>query len=132
MIVVDACAWVDYFLEALPPDVEGALTSDDLVGPPHVDWEVGSALLRRERTVGLGITTAKALIVGFVQLPFERVRHPADIEGAFDFMNNASFHDAIYLALARRLNSPVMTSDKGMIDAARIGGVDVIDARPDE
>lgn len=129
MIVVDASVWVDRLTGTLDDRWRTMLTSADPIGPPHVDFEVGSALLRMERHQQLDSGVAHTLIKAFAARPFERLRHAEDPVAAYRFLNNAHFADAIYLAMATRLECPVITSDKGMIKAARINRVDVVDAR---
>lgn len=128
MIVVDATAWIAYLVQKLPDDLAGALhnAEDELVAPPHVDFEVGSALRRMERQGRIDLGDARTLIAAFGRLPLSRLREPQDAVHALSFTDHATYADAWYLALADRLRAPIMTTDRGMITAARIHQIAVI------
>lgn len=129
MIVVDAQAWVDRLVGVLA-DEHRLMLRGEVTSPAHVDFEVGSALRRMERDQRLGAgVTARELVAVQVAIPFERGQEGADLVVGFDLLSNAGYADAVYLAMAKRLACPVMTSDKGMIEAARINEIDVIDTR---
>jgi predicted nucleic acid-binding protein len=128
VIVADANAWVNYLIGALDEvHVLQLLNTESVTGPPHVDFEVGSALIRHERHGLLGEVPARDLMEAFTAMPFDRIRHADDLTAAFDLLNNATYADAIYVAMAKRLSCPIMTGDKGMIECARIAAVDIID-----
>ena len=126
MIVVDATIWVDNLRGVLPGGCSQRIVAEGCASPPHVDFEVGAALLRLERRGELGNGSARVLIDLFRDHPVDRVFHRDDALTALDMTANASYADAWYLALAERLGSPVMTTDRGMAEAARILGVDLI------
>lgn len=129
MIVVDATVWVDRLLGVLPDDLSSQIRDEGAISPPHVDFEVGGALLRLERRGKLSRGAARELIAAFSVHPVERVRHSADAVGAAVLMDNATYADAWYIAMAQRLGLGIMTLDGGMKEAARIHGIDVIGAR---
>lgn len=128
MIVVDASAWVNRLVGRMPHSLRQQLDAESCVSPPHVDFEVGSAVLRMERRGALASGEARRLIDRFSRNPVERVHQAIDATEAVDLLNNASYADAWYLALARRLGCSLMTSDAGMKTAASLHGVRVIDA----
>lgn len=129
MIVVDAHTWVERLTMTLSDDHRGLLAGD-VVSPAHTDFEVGSALLRMSRK---GVLTVSPwdLIRAHQAMPFDRVHHHGDLVEAQAFADNARYADAIYLAMAKRLDCPVMSGDGNMIDAARIASVKCIDTRED-
>lgn len=130
MIVVDAQTWVDNVTGALAQHHRHVLDNDDVASPAHVDFEVGSALRRMERHQRLGgDVTARDLFAVHARAPFDRSHERSDLVVAFDVMDNARYGDAIYLAMAKRLDCPLMTGDGGMVEAARINAIDVIDTR---
>lgn len=130
MIVVNACVWVASLTGGLSPEMEDFLDESSPVSPAHVDVEVGSALTRLERRGTLNASTpARLLLEEFLAIPFARIYEAADLGAALDFINNAHYADAVYLAMAKRLNCPVMSVDSGVIDAGRIGRIEVVDAR---
>ncbi|MGH8774713.1 MAG: type II toxin-antitoxin system VapC family toxin [Jiangellaceae bacterium] len=134
MIVVDATAWIAYLVQRLPVDLTAVLNDkpDDLVAPPHVDFEVGSALRRMERQSQIDVGAARSFITAFSRLPLRRLRAPDDAVHALWFTENATYADAWYLALADRLGAAIMTTDTGMIAAARIKKIAVVERNHQE
>ncbi|MGI5222916.1 type II toxin-antitoxin system VapC family toxin [Nocardia sp. CA-290969] len=128
MIVVDATVWVDLLRGALPAGYAERIRIAGCVAPPHVDFEVGSALIRLARRGALEFDQARALIAAFSTHPVERIREPADSAGAMALIDNSTYADAWYIALAQRLSYPLMTLDDGMQKAARMHGVEVVGA----
>ena len=124
-IVADASVWVHYLIGALDDEERITLLDSDPVSPPHVDFEVGSALLRQERRGHLDAGAARALMGEFSAMPFRRQRHADDFGDALDLIDNATYADALYVTMARRLHLPLLTSDAGMAECARIAEVDV-------
>lgn len=64
----------------------------------------------------------------FTTHPVERIREPIDAQTAVGLIDNATYADAWYIALAQRLGYPLMTLDDGMQKAARIHGVELVGA----
>lgn len=127
MIVVDATIWVDLLCNTLDGD-PSVLLADECVSPVHVGFEVGNALLRAERHGVIPAGVAGVAIDHFTRLPIERVYHADDARNALAFLDNATYADAWYLALAERLACPILTSDKGMAATARIHDIAVVGA----
>lgn len=130
MIVVDATVWVDKLRRVLPDEFNQRILTEGCASPPHVDFEVGAALLRLERRGDLDSGQARELIDAFADHPVERARHRDDGVRAVGLTSNATYAGAWYVALAKRLGCPVMTSDAGLAEAARIGGVEVVVVNP--
>lgn len=127
MIVVDATVWVERLLGRLDDDLAAYVESGEATSPPHVDFEVGSALVRMWRRGDLDGDRLTELVAGFMVLPFDRMRDPADAAGAVAVAHNATYADAWYVVMAKRLGCPLLTLDAGMREAARIhGGVALI------
>ncbi|MEV0360426.1 type II toxin-antitoxin system VapC family toxin [Nocardia sp. NPDC050697] len=126
MIVVDASVWVDLLRGILQPGYAERIRIAGCVAPPHVDFEVGSALVRLARRGALEVEQAHGLIAAFSTHPVERIREPRDSIAALELIDNATYADAWYIALAQRLAYPLMTLDDGMQKAARIHGVEVV------
>lgn len=127
MIVIDATVWVDNLRGALPDALAEGIRAGGCVSPAHVDFEVGSALIRLERRGDLKTGHARVLIEQFSRHPVERVRQPVDAVQAVDILDNSTYADAWYIALAKRLGCSLMTTDSGMKESARIQSVSVID-----
>lgn len=70
---------------------------------------------------------ARLLIEQFSRHPVERIGQAQDVVRATGLLDNASYADALYLALAERLNCPLLTSDAGMKAAARAASIAVVD-----
>ncbi|MFC4125636.1 type II toxin-antitoxin system VapC family toxin [Nocardia rhizosphaerae] len=128
MIVVDATVWVDLLRGHLPSTYADRIGIAGCIAPPHVDFEVGSALIRLERRGDLEPGQAAVLIAAFSSHPVERVREPEDATEALTVLNNATYADAWYVAMAKRREYALMTLDEGMKEAARIHGVDLVGA----
>jgi predicted nucleic acid-binding protein len=128
VIVVDASVWVDLLRGVLPPGYADRIRIAGCVSPPHVDFEVGSALIRLARRGELEFDQAHALIGAFSNHPVERIREPVDSIASVRLVDNTTYADAWYIALAQRLAYPLMTLDDGMQKAARIHGVEVVGA----
>lgn len=126
MIVVDATVWVDLLRGELDDLLQESVVGDLCVAPPHVDFEVGSALIRAERRDLLPEGAATRLIRAFVATPCHREFDRTDPVRALRFRDNATYADAWYLAMASRLSCPVVTIDSGMVAAASAHDIDVI------
>lgn len=126
MIVVDATVWVDALRGLLPDDLAAIIRSEGCASPAHVDFEVGSALIRLGRRGELTRHQARELIGAFARHPVERVYDASDAQHAAELLDNATFADAWYLALAARLDIPLLTLDEGMRVAANIQGVAIV------
>lgn len=132
MIVVDASVWVDLLRGLLAEPARDVLREHECVAPPHVDFEVGNALLRAaSREEGSSTDAARRAIELFSRTPLRRVWATGDGAAAVAHLHNVTYADGWYLALAARLDCSLMTKDRGMIEAGRIAGIDMIDARDD-
>lgn len=128
-MVIDASTWVDYLAWNLaePGILDAAIDAGECAGPPHVDFEVGSALLRMERAGVIAGNSAEALITAFSRLPISRLYAAPDALAAIPISHNARYADAWYVALAHRLHCSLITNDSGMATAARMRDVHVIE-----
>lgn len=130
MIVVDASTWVDFLTGRVPDQYRRQILQEDPASPPHVDFEVGSALARLQRRELLPPGAAKALVREFSLMPFRRERVAEDQVRAFDVLDNATYADALYIALAVRLQCRLLTRDSGMAECARLVGVETAQTSP--
>lgn len=126
MIVVDASVWVDLLRGRLPTAIEDRLLGDLCIAPPHVDFEVGSALVRAERRDVIPEGAAGRLIDAFTSTPCRREYDATDPVRALRYRDNATYADAWYLAMASRVTCPVVTTDSGMATAAAAHGIEAI------
>ncbi len=129
MIVVDASVAALWFLPQALSDRAGELLASDeeLVGPPLLRLEVGSAVLRAMRR--REITTEEARHAVEVMLPAAVRFAPGVEESEEPFLIaqefGGSIYDAVYVALARPLQAPLSTNDRELAKIARTAGVAV-------
>jgi predicted nucleic acid-binding protein len=118
MIVIDASAAVDLLLENEPwaGSVEGRLRLDPggVAAPYLLDAEVGQVL--RRFVTGGRVTEARArqALQDLRDLPLARYPHEPLLGRAFDLRANATFYDALYLALAEQLGATLLTRDDAL------------------
>lgn len=118
MIVVDASLVVDFLLG---PGTPGSATlaerwvAQELVTAPYlVDVEAGQAIRRVVRSGALHEAEALELLDDLARLPIWRWPHEELLTRAFDFRDNVTMYDGIYLALAELLRVPLLTGDAGL------------------
>jgi predicted nucleic acid-binding protein len=79
---------------------------------PHlVDAEVGHVLRRSVQRGELAEAVAREALVDLADLPLRRAGHRGLLARAWELHENVSFYDALYVALAERLDLPVLTLD---------------------
>jgi predicted nucleic acid-binding protein len=127
MIVLDASAAIDLLLNS---PLSGARIArrvaaerTGIIAPYLIDAEVGQVLRRFLLAQEISVQRARAAITDFAQLPIARYPHVPLLERAFALRANASFYDALYLALAEAVDAPLITCDGGL---ARIPGVKAV------
>lgn len=124
--VVDASAWVECLL--LGTGAETLLDGTAHVVPTHCDVEVASGLLRTARS--RRVPDARAAVTepfrAFLRLPLVRVWEGALAVRAWDLLDNLSYPDAAYVALALETGLDLVTQDSGMATGAQIHGVPVV------
>lgn len=120
MPVVDASVLVEYLAggEHAEQAREGMLGPGEALWAPHlVDAEVGhvlrAAVIRRELKPG----RARVALRDLAALPLRRAAHVGLLERAWALRSELSFYDAVYVALAERLDMPFVTLD-GRIEGA--------------
>lgn len=115
MPVVDASVLVDYLAggehaESSRGRVVGA--PEPLWAPHLVDAEVGHVLRRAVMAGELRHTTARAALEDLSDMPLRRAGHAGLLQRAWKLRTNVSFYDALYLALAERLDMALVTLDR--------------------
>ncbi|HSA81530.1 MAG TPA: type II toxin-antitoxin system VapC family toxin [Geminicoccaceae bacterium] len=91
-----------------------------LAAPHLLDAEVGHLLRRNVLTGVASLARARIALETFLALPIERYPHATLLPRAFELRDNATFYDALYLALAEALAAPLLTRDRRL---ARIPGI---------
>ena len=120
MPVVDASVLVEYLAGAEHADAVRAqlrATSDGLWAPHLVDAEVGHVLRRAVLAGELRASTAHAALEDLAALPLRRTGHVGLLERVWALRRNLSFYDGLYVALAERLDLPLMTLDARLANA---------------
>lgn len=87
---------------------------------PHlIDAEVGHSLRRLVMTGKLQADDAAAALRDLALLPLRRIVHTGLLDRAWELRHNLSFYDGLYVALAERLEVPLLTLDGRLAKAAR-------------
>jgi predicted nucleic acid-binding protein len=85
---------------------------------PHlIDAEVGHSLRRRVAARQLDADDALEAIDDLIRLPLRRIAHRDLLDRAWALRDNLSFYDALYIALAERLEFPLLTLDDRLTNA---------------
>ncbi|MBI4260924.1 MAG: type II toxin-antitoxin system VapC family toxin [Actinobacteria bacterium] len=129
MIVLDANVVVDLLLEG--PGAAGAARAIEEHGAeawaPHlVDAEVGQVVRRFALSGLIPPERAGRAMRDLAAMPMLRVDHRPILASAFDMRERLTFYDALYLALAARLDAPLLTGDGAVAEVAEFFGVDVV------
>jgi predicted nucleic acid-binding protein len=127
--VVDASVVVDWVAPDADPDGPAmrallglAERSERLVAPRLLMEEVANALLtgvRRGRWDGVAADHAFA---DLRDLPVDLIDTPPDLDQAWELARRYDEHpiyDLVYLALARRLSTTLLTADRRLVDRLR-------------
>ena len=99
----------------------------DLVAPPSLHWELGNALAAQIRRRRLTLDQAEHLLRLYQRIPiqFVEVSLAAALEIAQDFGIYA--YDAYMIACAEKYRCPLLTLDKGLVQAALEAGIEVLE-----
>jgi len=133
-VVVDASAIVEIALDSDTPRrraVLEVLHGDPVwVIPDYTDIEVvsavgravgrvvGRAVNRRASRGGLSAGQARRVLGLVSAMPFTRVPVRGVTDRVLELMSNHSAYDAGYIAIAERIDAPVLTLDRGMASSA--------------
>lgn len=122
MAVIDASVLVDYLAGgADQAAIRQRLYAERLLWAPHlVDAEVGHALRRGVANGAIRQSAARAALEDLADLPIRRTGHLALMRRAWELRANVSFYDALYVALAERLDEPLVTLDGRLAGAAGV------------
>jgi predicted nucleic acid-binding protein len=125
MTVVDASVAVTALIRGEYADwaeeqLSAAGTGRSLWAPHLIDAEIGQALRRRVAARKLRDDHASAALSKLVGLPLRRIAHTNLLDRVWDLRQNLSFYDGLYVALAERLDAPLLTLDGRLAKAAKI------------
>lgn len=129
MIVLDASAGLEMLLASSPaaPRVWDRLDQPGVtVHVPHVfDLEIVNALRRRLRAGDVSHAEAALALKNLTDMRVTRHAHWPLQTAIWRLRDALTAYDAVYVALAKSLNAPIITLDAGVARAAFAQGVAV-------
>lgn len=126
MIVVDASVLVNFIgLANLDREAADALGHEDLHAPEVVTVETASGLRGLHLGGKLSAERLDVAIDSLLGAPIQLHSSVPLFRAASEFWSNVSAYDAMYLALARELRCPFMTTD-GRLAVAAAEHVEVV------
>lgn len=128
MSVVDASLLIDVLvgLPAGRPWRAWVAGSDALAAPDCAGIELGRYLRRHTLSGVLDASDANRSLDAFRALGVETYPTGPLLAEAFALRENFTFDDGLYIALARRLDEPVATTDARLARAATRLGVSIV------
>lgn len=125
MIVVDSSAVVHALIDAdVNPELLVVLGEHELCAPQLLDFEVASAIRGHVLGSKLSLDRASNALPDFTDLRIHRYDGAGLLAEIWRLRENFTCYDAAYIALAKALDAPLITSDRKLAEAARLG-VDV-------
>lgn len=120
-VVIDASAVLDLWLSPSATDLAMRLQGETLHAPAHFRVEALN-VLRRQRNAGiLGTGTARTAVDGIMSAPVQLWPVELLADRIWELGTNLTSYDAAYVALAERLQAPLVTHDAKL---GRVPGVD--------
>jgi predicted nucleic acid-binding protein len=113
-VVADASAIVEYLLRTEAAHGIQQFVDDpdvDIHVPSLCDVEVTSALRRTLRDGRMNLRRASEALEDYIDLPLIRHSHTSLLARALELRENFTAYDAMYVALAERLGSALLTGD---------------------
>ncbi|HEY1802385.1 MAG TPA: type II toxin-antitoxin system VapC family toxin [Terriglobales bacterium] len=120
MIVLDASAAVDWLLQTPAGHrIEKRIyaRNDSLHAPHLLDLEVAQVLRRLARESLISRQRADQAIEDFLDLRVTRYPHSILLPRIWHLRHNLSAYDAAYVALAEKLNAPLISRDSRLHSA---------------
>jgi predicted nucleic acid-binding protein len=125
VIVVESSAMVDALVgDPANPSLLALLAEEDLHAPALLDFEVASALRGHALGGKLDPVRLDEAVEDFIAFRIERHPMTGLLGHMLDLRDNFTVDAAAYVVLARALDSPVVSADAKLREAARLG-VDV-------
>lgn len=103
------------------PELLALLADEELHAPALLDFEVVSALRGHLLGGRLDEVRADEALEDFAALRIERHQMTNALGRLLDLRENFTAYDAAYVVLALGLHAPLVTSDRKMNEAARLG-----------
>jgi predicted nucleic acid-binding protein len=125
VIVVESSAMVNALVgDPANPNLLALLADEELHAPALLDFEVASALRGHALGRKLDPVRLEEAVEDFTAFRIERHPMTGLLGHMLDLRDNFTVYDAAYLVLAQALDSPVVSADAKLREAARLG-VDV-------
>lgn len=122
VVVLDASAAVELLLGSRAGAfVSRSLRGETVAAPGHLDAEVLSALGRLAREGAVPEDRVGASLAELARAPVSRFPVAPLLAEAWDLRANLSLRDALYVALARRLQATLVTADARLARAPELG-----------
>ena len=120
MTVLDTSAVIDFLLgSGTAPEVENLMTEEgELAAPDLIVFEVLAVLRRAAISKQLPAKRATAAIDDLADLPLELFPSLPLRGRAWELRHNLTAADALFVALAERLDEPLATKDTALARAA--------------
>lgn len=126
LLVVDASAVIELLKRTAAGEQVAAALVDHSASAPHLlDVELLSWLMRVRRAREIDDEEAGRHLADIPALPIARVVHTTVLDEAYSLRDNLSAYDALYAALAWRLDCGLLTADRGMARGAQTHGIAV-------
>ena len=120
-IVVDASIVVEYLLgTATGLRARESMVDSELAAPEILDAEVLSVLRKWVLQGMVGLRRAEAAMDVLRRWDIERISHRYLIPLAWQYRNNVTAYDALYVAAARSTGLPLLTTDGPLARAPRL------------
>lgn len=127
-LVVDTSAIIAVLLGEQGRDrIVEAAEGADLIAPASLHWEIGNAFSAMFKRGRLPAATAIEATNRYQEIPIQFVE--VGLEESIQLSDEFGLYayDAYMLVAARRHRAPLLTLDRGLQDAARNAGIDLID-----
>jgi predicted nucleic acid-binding protein len=122
VIVVESSAMVDALVgDPANPDLLALLADEELHAPALLDFEVASALRGHALGGKLDPVRLDEAIEDFTAFRIERHQMTGLLGHLLDLRDNFTVYDAAYVVLAQALESPLVSADAKLREAARLG-----------
>jgi predicted nucleic acid-binding protein len=121
MIVVDASAVLDSLLRtpAAKAVEKWLFDPEQTLHAPHLlDVEVAQVIRRYAANGEIDHHRGRAALADLADLPLYRYPHDFLLPRVWDLRDNLTAYDAVYVALAEALDSPLLTRDRRLAAAA--------------
>ena len=116
--VVDASAVVHALVVTGGERALQLIIGGEPVAPHLLDIEVLHGIRKRFARGLLTASRAREAVADFASLPIERYSHELLLHRIWELRKNITAYDASYVALAERLQAPLLTRDRALANSS--------------